>query len=219
MNRTFGFLAVLAVVFVSCSPSPVKEVEVPLSLRYDPGYYLRSTGGKTKNGCEAWATSLKTGEYLYVGKCDAPRLGELGFNIREALEFNQALPLKQRIIESGTHYMIDYTGLKQQALFGHTSNRCLAQVVLNEKKEFIFFRLDGDLSRMTDCGIPLQSLLEQNGTLPEDYKIIPDLKGFSYIEDVKNNRRFLIGKNSRSQKTVAWFDGKGKILGYKNLDR
>ena len=194
-------------------------MDVPLSLYHDAGDYLRSTVGKTEKGCDAYTTSFKTGEHLYVGKCDTERLGALRFNIQEALEFNRSLPMKQRIVESCQYHMIDYASTKQQALFCYTSNHCLAHIIMDEAREFIHFRLDSDIPRLKDIDIPLDARLEQADKLPENYRIIPELKDLRYFKDVRSRRQNLIGKNPRSMKTVILFDVKGKIPGYQNQDR
>ena len=113
--------------------------------------------------------------------------------------------------------MIDYTNSKQQALYGYTSNGSLVHIILNENKEFIYFRLDGNISKIRDMGVPIKILLKENDNLSDDYRIIYDNTNFNYAKNNTNNRQYLIGKNAKAIKTVIIFDEKGKTIGYKNL--
>jgi uncharacterized lipoprotein NlpE involved in copper resistance len=217
LRRYLVALFILILIILACSQVQTRDFDIPLSLRFDPEYYLNSSGGKTKNGCEAWATSLKTKEYIYVGKCDIERLARLSFHIKEALKFNNSLPVNQQIVKSGSYTMIDYSNSKHQALFGYTASGLLAHIILNEKKDFLYYKIDGNIPELKETGIQIESLLNQNKSLPQDEMIKAEKANLSFARDMKHNYQYLIGNNSKGKRTAVMFDNNGKILGYKNL--
>jgi hypothetical protein len=192
----------------------IKNLDITLSLFYDPSYYLRSTGGETKNGCEAWTTLLKTDEYIYAAKCDAKRLEELGFDIPVALNFNQKLPQPQQISKAENYYMVDYTDIKNQVLYGYTANKALAHIILNEKKEFIYYRIEGDISQFKETGMMIENFIKINDNLSDDEKIIIDNKILNIVKDIKNNKQIMIGNTFRDKTIALVIDEKGKYQGH-----
>lgn len=199
---------------VSFVKSQNLNIQIPLSITYDVSYYLSSTGGPTANGCQAWATVLSTKEYIYASKCDTARLGRLSFNIQDAFKFNGLLPANQQIGRSDEYYMVDYTDIKHQALFGETQNMVLAQIILNDKKQFIFLKYEGKISQLKECGLNLDNMLETNSKMQNEFKIKIVDDYVSLVKNMKTKQTYLIGTNDSHEVIALIFNEKYVYMGY-----
>jgi hypothetical protein len=190
------------------------NVQLPLSITYDLSYYLNSVGGNTANGCQAWATVLSTKEYIYTSKCDTLRLANLSFNIQEALKFNRLLPSNQQISQSEEYYMVDFTDIKHQALFGKTQNKVLTRIILNDKKQNIYLKMDGTVSQLKECGINIDDMLEKNSSMPDEFKISIINDNVSYVKNVLSKQAYLLGSNNFHEVIALVFSEKGAYMGF-----
>lgn len=207
----------LFLLVTACGGDPAPDVAIPLCLRYDAGLYLRSSGGRTQNGCEAWATALKSGESIYAAKCDPVRLKRLGFQVEKALEFNRSLPPAQQIVPSDGYHMIDYTDSRIQALYGITASRARAHIILNPDQIPVYFRLEGTRIQIEETGISLGHLLDRNASLPEENRIQISDRDLNYVRDLSAQRQYLLGSNAHSHPVAIIFDDQGQYVGHREL--
>jgi hypothetical protein len=190
------------------------NVQLPLSITYDLSYYLNSVGGNTANGCQAWLTLLDTKEKIYTSKCDTQRLAKLSFNIQEALKFNLLLPSNQQISQSEEYYMVDFTDIKHQALFGQTQNGVLNRIILNEKKQIIYLKMEGTVFQLKECGLNIDEMLGKNNTMPDEFKINIVNDNVSYVKNVLSKQAYLLGSNSFHEVIALVFSEKGGYMGF-----
>lgn len=193
------------------------NVDLPLSVTYDLNYYLTSTGGKTSNGCEAWATSLKTGEYIYVSKCDTSRLRRLAFNIKNVLSYNTMIPVKKSIKQTGEYYMADFTDIKHQVFFGKTTQDVMARIVIDAEGLFQFTRYEGTSQQLKAIGFDVNTMITQNNKMPDDLKISIN-NNLAVVENVDAMTTYLLGSNKAHKIIALVFDNKMNYRGYSFKD-
>lgn len=185
----------------------------PLSLTDDASYYRSSHGGPLKNGCEGWLSQLKTGEHIFASRCDQPRLEALGLYAGEAIGFNAKETASRRITNSETYIMMDYEDEKTQGLYGVTSNKSDAYLILNAKKEYIFYRAVGSRAALKDLGFLVNALLAANESAETRFQIVILDDQLNVAEDKSNHSQFLVGKTSDGKTIALVVDQNGTFIG------
>ena len=185
----------------------------PLSLTDNANYYHSSIGGSLKNGCEGWLSQLETGESIFASRCDPKRLKELSLYADAAIGFNVNEVASRRIIDSETYIMIDYEDEKTQALYGITSNNAEAYLILNAKKEYIFYRAVGTRDQLTQLGFLVDALLAANDSVDPSLKITISGDQLNLAEDKSNGAQYLVGKTSEDKTIALVVDRNGTFIG------
>ena len=185
----------------------------PLSLVDNAGYYRASQGGPLKNGCEGWQVLLKTGEHVFVSRCDTQRLEELGLYADAAVGFNASEATSRRITDSGTYIMSDYEDEKSQALYGFTPNHSEAYLILNAKKEYIFYRAAGTRDQLKELGFLVDALLAANDSVDARFKIEISGDLLNAAEDKRDGTQLLVGKTSEGRTIGLVVDRNGIFIG------
>lgn len=196
------------------SQTNLTEMSIPICFTFDGSCYLNSTGGQTKTGCEAWLTMLNTGEYIYASRCDETRLEELDLHVKQAMNFNKKLSPLRRISLSENNIMIDYEDLKTQALFGLTSNKSYGYIIMNEKKEFVYYRVEAVLPQLEELDFHIGKLLKANKKIKADLRIMIEKEKLNIVENMTDGTQMLIGKTDNGKTVAVVLNSKGKFLGY-----
>jgi hypothetical protein len=191
----------------------LKNISIPISLTYDGSYYINSTGARTENGCEAWATMLGTGEYIYASRCDETRLERLELHVESALNHNKKLKPQRRIPSAENYIMIDYTEIKSQALFGVTDNKSYAYIITNDEKDFIYYRAAGTASQLKELDFLIDELLKSNKSMESDSKIVLQNSRLNVVEDMSDATQMLVGKTNSGKTIAIVIDKAGRFLG------
>lgn len=194
--------------------SQATSIDLPLSHTYDGSFYFNSTGGKTANGCEAWATLTSSDEYIYAARCDAERLAKLEFRIREAIAVNNQLDTNRRLTNSDTFLMIDYTGSKAQTMVGKTQNDALVYLILDPSGKYIYYRAVGQAQQLRQLGFPVTQALIENAKLPSDKRIVVDSAKLNLVLDVVTQSYQLVGKDNSGKTAGLLLDKSGNYLRY-----
>ena len=163
-------------------------------LSLDGDQYLTSPGGKTANGCEAWATLIHSGEYIYVAYCDEDRLEALGLYITSARIHNGELETQRQVVLHTDMYMIDYVDLGFQSLLGKTANNAVAYVVMDGEKKPIHYRVEGSKDQLMELGFNIPALARANNSLETERRLTLLDGHYNVAERIEDRGQMLIGK-------------------------
>ncbi|NOQ22348.1 MAG: hypothetical protein GQ565_06830 [Candidatus Aegiribacteria sp.] len=175
--------------------SVLTEEDVPLCLSYDGSYYLHSTGGPTENGCEAWATLMNSGEYIYVALGPVDKLERLGLFAESTLSANDQVSENRRVPASNEYLLIDYTDFGDQAMIEELSCGADAYIIIDSDKKFIFYRVEGSIEQLDELGFPMEQLLAVNEELGSPQMIDVNTSRINVAEDRLSGELLLIGES------------------------
>ncbi len=187
-----------------------------ISLTYDASSYRSAKGGPLKNGCEGFLTLLRTGENLFASRCDASRLEQLGLYADAAMGFNQKEAAARRIAAvSGNYIMIDFEDEKSQALYGAVANNSEVYIILNDKKEYIYYRAKGSRSQLQELGFLADALFAANNSVDTDLRIQTSGDEINAAENKLDATQLLVGKTSGGAIVALVVDAHGNYVGYR----
>jgi len=110
--------------------------------------------------------------------------------------------------------MVDFTDIKQQALFGQTQNKVLTRIILNDKRQNIYLKMDGTVSQLKECGINIDDMLKKNSSMPDEFKISIINNNVSYVKNVVSKQSYLLGSNNSHEVIALVFSEKGVFMGF-----